>query len=71
MGALDPTAMGYPTFKIFLIGNGGTRKMTFVKRHIIGEFEKRYKSMIRAEVRSLDFHTSHGKVRFCYWDMTG
>ena len=29
-----------PTFKCVLIGDGGTGKSSFVKRHITGEFEK-------------------------------
>lgn len=31
-----------PTFKCILVGDGGTGKTTFVKRHITGEFEKKY-----------------------------
>ena len=29
-------------FKLVLIGEGGVGKTTFVKRHLTGEFEKRY-----------------------------
>jgi GTP-binding nuclear protein Ran len=31
-----------PEFKLILVGDGGVGKTTFVKRHITGEFEKRY-----------------------------
>lgn len=41
-----------PTFKCILVGDGGTGKTTFVKRHITGEFEKKYvgKSMRFAHI---------------------
>lgn len=34
-----------PTFKLVLVGDGGTGKTTFVKRHLSGEFEKKYIGM--------------------------
>ena len=34
--------MASPTFKLVLVGDGGVGKTTFVKRHLTGEFEKKY-----------------------------
>ena len=31
-----------PEFKLILVGDGGVGKTTFVKRHLTGEFEKKY-----------------------------
>jgi GTPase SAR1 family protein len=36
------SAMQEPRFKLLLVGDGGVGKTTFVKRHLTGEFEKKY-----------------------------
>jgi len=60
-----------PTFKLLLIGDGGTGKTTFVKRHVTGEFEKKYIATHGVEVHPLVFHTSLGPIKFNVWDKAG
>ena len=58
-------------FKLVLIGDGGVGKTTFVKRHLTGEFEKRYIATLGVEVHPLTFCTSRGPVTFNVWDTAG
>lgn len=58
-------------FKVVLIGDGGVGKTTFIKRHMTGEFEKKYMPTLGVEVHPLDFHTSHGRIVFNIWDTAG
>lgn len=58
-------------FKLVLVGDGGVGKTTFVKRHITGEFERKYVATLGVEVRPLDFSTNFGKIRFNVWDTAG
>ena len=58
-------------FKLVLIGDGGVGKTTFVKRHLTGEYEKRYIATVGVEVHPLRFSTSRGNVVFNVWDTAG
>lgn len=60
-----------PSFKCVLVGDGGCGKTTFVKRHMTGEFEKRYVATLGVEVYPLVFHTNRGPIRFDVWDTAG
>lgn len=42
MAFAAPAAVAAPEFKLILVGDGGVGKTTFVKRHLSGEFEKKY-----------------------------
>lgn len=41
--------------------SGGVGKTTFVKRHLTGEFEKKYVATLGVEVHPLRFHTNYGE----------
>merc|ERR1712054_316743 len=60
-----------PHFKCLLVGDGGVGKTTFVKRHVTGEFEKKYVATIGVEVHPLNFDTNRGRICFNVWDTAG
>jgi len=58
-------------YKLVLVGDGGVGKTTFVKRHLTGEFEKKYIATQGVEVSSLTFFTNYGPIKFHVWDTAG
>ncbi|KAG9509387.1 GTP-binding nuclear protein Ran, partial [Fragariocoptes setiger] len=58
-------------YKCVLVGDGGTGKTTFVKRHKTGEFEKKYIATLGVEVHPLVFFTRYGPIEFSVWDTAG
>ena len=47
-----------PEFKLVLVGDGGVGKTTFVKRHLTGEYEKKYIATVGVEVHPMAFFTT-------------
>jgi len=64
-------AEGVHEFKLVLVGDGGVGKTTFVKRHLTGEFEKKYIATVGAEVHPMNFDTTRGPILFNVWDTAG
>merc|ERR1719345_489030 len=63
--------MSIPEFKLVLVGDGGVGKTTLVKRHLTGEFEKKYIPTLGVEVHPLKFTTNCGNLVFNVWDTAG
>uniref|UniRef100_A0A1B0FLX2 Uncharacterized protein n=1 Tax=Glossina morsitans morsitans TaxID=37546 RepID=A0A1B0FLX2_GLOMM len=53
-----------PTFKCVSCGGGGTDKTTFVKRHMTGEFEKKYLAILEVEFDPIVFRPGDGQKKF-------
>ncbi|KAL8909938.1 MAG: hypothetical protein Q9171_004759 [Xanthocarpia ochracea] len=75
-------AQAPPTFKLVLVGDGGTGKVCF-SRHMLSqeprspisnlrrEFEKKYIATLGVEVHPLAFTTNFGGIQFDVWDTAG
>jgi len=60
-----------PEFKLVLVGDGSVGKTTFAKRHLTGEFEKKYNATVGVEVHPLQFQTNRGLIVYNVWDTAG
>ncbi|SPP86167.1 GTP-binding nuclear protein Ran-like [Drosophila guanche] len=62
--------MDMPTFKCIIIGDANCGKTTFLKRHLIGEFNTKYVPTVKyaTNVDTLIFSTTRGPIRFDVWD---
>eukprot|EP01071_Lankesteria_metandrocarpae_P006435 Lankesteria_metandrocarpae@DN4354_c0_g1_i1.p1 len=69
--AAAAVAGGAPEFKLVLVGDGGVGKTTLVKRHLTGEFERKYVPTLGVEVHPLKFETNFGRLVFNVWDTAG
>ena len=63
--------MTIPEFKLIIVGDGGVGKTTFLKRHLSGEFEKKYTATMGVDVFPLHFNTNYGPIKFNCWDTAG
>ena len=60
-----------PQVKVVIVGDGGTGKTTFCRRHLTGEYEKRYVPTLGVEVRPMKFWTTFGPIVINVWDTAG
>ena len=67
--ALRSAEAAPPVFKVVLKGNGRVEKTTFLKRHLTGEFERKYVATLDVGVFTLEFAISCGLIRLAVWDM--
>ena len=57
--------------KIVVMGDGGVGKSTFIKRHLTGEFDKKYLPTVEANVHPMNFFTTRGEIKLEVWDTCG
>jgi GTP-binding nuclear protein Ran len=57
--------------KLFLVGDAGVGKTTYVKRRQTGEFQRKYVPTLGHEVTQLTFETTRGPFVFEVWDIAG
>ena len=58
-------------FKLVLLGDSGSGKSTFLKRHSTGEFTRRHIPTVGVDVTDIQFNTTQGMVTFEVWDTPG
>jgi GTP-binding nuclear protein Ran len=65
---MDPS----PRFKLILLGDGGTGKSSFLRRHVTGEFEKKYVPTFPYQyIFDIKFSTNYGDIIFNIWESGG
>ncbi|KAJ7956637.1 GTP-binding nuclear protein [Quillaja saponaria] len=70
MALPNQQTVDYPSFKLVIVGDGGTGKTTFVKRHLTGEFEKKYEPTIEKFGGLRDGYYIHGQCAIIMFDVT-
>jgi GTP-binding nuclear protein Ran len=73
MAALISNQSGSPvkTFKLIVLGDGGTGKTAFMTRHRTGEFQKSYHATGKVEETKLKFYTNQGLYEFQIFECGG
>lgn len=59
------------SYKIILVGDGGVGKSTYIRRHLTGDFERKYLPTVGVYIRDLHLNTSIGEFTFNMWDCAG
>lgn len=67
----SPREVRPKSYKICVIGNGGSGKTAFIKKLRTGEFERKYLYTIGVEVTTLKYNTNHGEIALHVWDCAG
>jgi GTP-binding nuclear protein Ran len=74
------TSKELPSFKLVLVGDGGTGKTTLVQRHKTGNYEKKYIPTVGVSIHKLKFTFNSSqwdqkwvprKIQFEIWDTAG
>ena len=55
-------------YKCLLVGDADVGKTVYVRRHVTGDFTKKYQATLGLNVQPLSFCTDHGVVVFDMWD---
>ena len=58
-------------FKVFLVGDGGVGKTSYVRRLGTGMYSSQYNATIGVEIHPLEIPTKDGTLALDIWDTAG